>query len=40
MAQARKDKLYPGTSWSDEDFEPIARAIDELFEVLGWLKKK
>jgi hypothetical protein len=40
MAQARKDKLYPGTSWGDEDFEPIARAIDELFEVLGWLKKK
>jgi hypothetical protein len=28
---------YP-TLWDDDDFEPIAKAFDHLFEVLGWLK--
>lgn len=27
------------TQWSDEDFAPIADAIDELFSEVGWRKK-
>jgi hypothetical protein len=26
------------TAWSDDDFEPVAAAIDNLFKVLGWMK--
>lgn len=29
---------YP-TVWSDEDFEPIRKAFDALFEATGWRKK-
>lgn len=33
---ARSDR-YP-TKWQDDDFEPIAQAIDAIFEVMGWRK--
>ena len=29
--------VYYASQWDDDDFEPIAKAIDELFEELGWL---
>jgi HK97 family phage portal protein len=31
------DRLYRDFHWSDEDFAPIAAAIDELFKSLGWI---
>ena len=29
--------MLPDTHWTDEDFLPIAEAIDKLFNELGWL---
>jgi SPP1 gp7 family putative phage head morphogenesis protein len=40
VRQVRED-LHPGTAaslWTDDDFEPIAKAIDDLMEKLGWRK--
>lgn len=31
---------YSYKQWSDESFEPIAAAIDDAFETLGWIQKK
>jgi hypothetical protein len=31
-------KVYAASQWTDEDFAPIADAIDEIFKELGWLK--
>ena len=31
-------QVYYATQWDDDDFEPIARALDTLFAGLGWLK--
>jgi hypothetical protein len=33
----RLDAPYQSGHWTDEDFEPIAAAIDRLFERKGWL---
>lgn len=33
------DNLPGLAHWTDEDFEPIMRAIDDLLEELGWRKK-
>lgn len=30
--------VYAASQWSDEDFVPIANAIDDIFKQLGWLK--
>lgn len=32
------DPMYGDRQWSDEDFAPIAAAIDALFRGLGWLQ--
>jgi len=34
----RGSLLYGNQQWSDNDFAPIARAIDNLFKGLGWLR--
>ncbi|AWL12826.1 hypothetical protein HMF8227_02374 [Saliniradius amylolyticus] len=46
LAQLRKEqqKIKDGMvsiprQWTDEDFEPIAKVIDELFLELGWLRE-
>lgn len=31
---------YAFKQWSDDEFEPVARAIDDLFETLGWISRK
>lgn len=36
--QAANSWDYP-TVWGDDEFEPIARAFDRLFEARGWRKK-
>lgn len=38
IAEQRKDQLYGDRQWADDDFQPIARAIDNLFQGLGWRK--
>lgn len=38
LAEQRKDQLYGERQWDDDDFQPIARAIDNLFQGLGWRK--
>lgn len=38
IANERKDQLYGDRQWSDEDFQPIAKAIDGVFAGLGWRK--
>jgi hypothetical protein len=38
IASERADPHYGARQWSATDFEPIARAFDELFESLGWMK--
>jgi hypothetical protein len=35
----REDKMYGSSQWDSDDFEPIAQAMDQLFEDLGWLKR-
>lgn len=35
---ADNNQVYAASQWSDADFEPIAAAIDEIFNALGWLK--
>jgi hypothetical protein len=30
-------RLYKDFHWSDEDFAPIAAAIDAMFKKLGWI---
>ena len=37
LDRLREDKLYNGGQWSDKDFEPIAKAIDDMFTDLGWI---
>lgn len=32
------DPVFSLGQWTDEEFEPIAAAIDKLFEALGWRK--
>lgn len=32
------NSVYAASQWTDQDFEPIANAIDEIFKTLGWLK--
>lgn len=39
LAAERNDPLYRAKQWDDDDFEPIAKAFDTLFEGLGWLKR-
>lgn len=34
----RRGPLYYPVQWDDDDFEPIAKAIDELMVELGWRK--
>jgi hypothetical protein len=31
-------KVYRIEQWSDEDFEPIFKAIDGMFKTLGWIQ--
>lgn len=38
VAYSRSDPMYAEQQWSEEDFAPIAEAIDELFRSLGWLQ--
>lgn len=40
LEEDRKDKgaLHYSVQWQDEDFKPIADALDELFRGLGWMK--
>lgn len=38
IAEERRDVMYGSSQWDDDDFEPIARAIDRLFKALGWLR--
>lgn len=33
-----RSSRQPWRQWSDEDFKPIAEAIDEIFRTKGWLK--
>jgi len=33
-----EDRLYP-TQWEAEDFVPVSRAFDTLFETLGWVTR-
>jgi len=35
LREAQASDVYP-TTWTDEEFEPIGKAIDELFRALGW----
>jgi hypothetical protein len=38
--RARKPGIkYNPRQWDDDDFEPVARAMDKLFYKLGWLKE-
>ena len=30
---------YP-TQWTAKEFEPIAKAFDELFEKMGWIERQ
>ncbi len=32
-------KMYQLSQWSDDDFVPIAQAMDDLFGEMGWIKK-
>jgi hypothetical protein len=34
----RSGQVYYAKQWEDDDFEPIAKAIDELLKSLGWMK--
>ena len=36
LRDPKRDPLYTGKQWSDEDFAPIATAMDRLFESIGW----
>ena len=37
--QARKPgEAHAASQWDDDDFEPIAKAIDAMFRQLGWMK--
>lgn len=36
LAAERALPIYSDRQWTDEDFAPIAAAIDELFKGLGW----
>jgi len=38
LAKERLDPVYSERQWDDEDFAPIAAAIDALFRRLGWLR--
>lgn len=39
LEELRKEQAYYyPTAWADDDFEPIANAIDDLFKALGWVK--
>jgi hypothetical protein len=35
--RTRRDLLYIPYLWDDDDFEPIASAIDDHFQELGWI---
>lgn len=32
-------KMYQMSQWADDDFVPIAQAMDDLFGEMGWIKK-
>lgn len=32
------DEMYGARQWADDDFKPIAKAFDEMFKKLGWIK--
>jgi hypothetical protein len=36
IEEARQGSMYPA-QWADDDFEPIALAIDEAFRQMGWI---
>jgi len=38
VAKQLESKLYGEQQWTTKDFEPIAEAIDELFNEMGWMK--
>ncbi len=38
LAIALSNKVEDGNQWTDDDFEPIAKEIDNLFKQLGWMK--
>lgn len=38
LAGERLSPIYGDRQWDDDDFAPIAAAIDELFRGLGWLQ--
>ena len=38
IAEERRDVMYGSSQWDDDDFEPIAKAIDRIFKALGWLR--
>lgn len=37
LDKERQDKVYGERHWSKEDFAPISKAIDDMFESLGWV---
>lgn len=40
LSHRHEDALIYGDSWTDEDFHPVAKALDELFTSLGWMRAK
>lgn len=38
LRQRVPDRVYYSRQWDDDDFEPVAKAIDELFLKLGWIE--
>ena len=36
LRDAKKDPLYHSRHWSDQDFEPVAAALDQLFRAAKW----
>lgn len=38
LAGLRENEMYKDIQWDDDDFAPIAEAIDQAFVSLGWLK--
>jgi hypothetical protein len=38
LREEEKSVIYYPRQWDDDEFEPIADAIDEIFRNLGWIK--
>jgi hypothetical protein len=38
IVSSSRNLAYKASQWTDKDFDPIAKAIDEIFVQQGWLK--